>query len=604
MATTGATEVKDAESAPTVQPKGLDPIVKGFQEAFIVDLDAHKMQWELSSRLYALYRGKLPDELQGTFSKIMLNVAHSIVQERVTRLHENLFSREKDSPTLEAESPIYELLAPQAEAWLRNMMNHPSKLNMPAEFLARTLPSACVMGTAFRLPYVTHRQNESGKWLPILNSKHVDFFQILPAPNGGLINPIDRNAEDCLDHFHWIDWWTDKQIKALEKYEGFRKSDVEELLKTKPESTGEYDRAFSNQMQIVGGVSLGGTKEDWRIRMRDIEGVSGRRRVVTWFQRDRMSIIAQDRFVIYSGPNPLPGGMLPLISYYTCPDGNNVYGISGLEMVEDIIRAMMMNFNFRQDYLAQVMFPTKWIRSDVMGGKPAIDFADKPYAVHEYPTGVDIRQALHIDRMPEITPQTFQDEASYKTFLQDIYGLTDYSKGMPGRITDNRTAAGLITMVQQAQGRLSAESFMLEKFGISQEGRLLLAMGSKWFIDNDVIRVAREDGGFNWMTIEAEAIADGYTIHTHGTRFMQERDQSFQRLMSLYPLWNNDPYIDQVELRKETGQAAGVFTDVDRIVHEVSPAAGMPDEQNPMGGMSGSMTPNNRSGQRPTNRAF
>jgi hypothetical protein len=437
-----------------------------------------------------------------------------------------------------------------------------------------------------------------------------------------MINPIDRLAEDCLDHFHWIDWWTDDQIKALAKYEGFRKDNVTALLKTKPESQGEFDEAFSSQMQVIGGVSLGGTKEDWRIRMNDIEGVSGRRRVVTWFQRNRMSIIAQDNYLVYSGPNPLAGGLLPLIAYYCCPDGTNIYGISGLEMVEDIIRAMMMNFNFRQDYLAQVMFPTKWIRSDVMMNKPSSDFDDRPYAVHEYPNGVDIRQALHVDRMPEITPQTFQDEVAYKTFLQDINGLTDYTKGMPGRLTDNRTATGLVTMVRQAQGRLTSESFMLEKFGIAQECRLLLAMGSKWLLDDQLVRVSGTDGGYKWTTIETDAIADAYTVHTHGTRYMQEKDQSFQRIISLYPLWNQDPMINQVELRTQLGEAANVFSDLERLIVEPEAPEGLlaPAEQgalNPTAGMSGSMTPNNRQGriaqrntasagggQRPANRTF
>lgn len=595
-----ATENANSQSTATVQPKQLDPIVKGFQDSFILDLDCHKYQWELVSRLYALYRGKLPDELEGTFSKIMLNVGHSIVQERIARLHANLFAREFDSPSLEATSPVHELLAPQAEAWLRNMVMHPAKLNMPGEFLARTLPSVCVAGTAFRLPYVHHYQDERGKWIPVINSKHVDFFQILPGPNGGLINPLDRHAEDCLDHFHHIDWWTDDQLKSLERYEGFRKDALAECLKTKPETQGEYDRSLSQKMSVIGGVYLGSTAEDWRIRMNNIEGVSGRRRVVTWLQRNRMSIIVQDRFLVYSGPNPLRNRMLNLSAYYCCPDGTNIYGISGLEMVEDIIRAMMMNFNFRQDYLAQVMFPTKWIRSDVMGGKPSAEFADKPYAVHEYPNGVNIREALFIDRMPEITPQTFQDEMAYKMFLQDINGMTDYSRGMPGRITDNRTATGLLTMVQQAQGRLTSESFMLEQFGLADECRLLLALGAKWLIEDQVIRVSRPEGASYWTMVETDAITDGYIVHTHGTRYMQERDQAFQKIMALYPLWNQDPMIDQFELRKQTAMAAGVFTNVERLIQEEQAGLpAMPEEggMNPMRGMSGSMTPNNRQGR-------
>jgi hypothetical protein len=610
METSSATADAQAAvtTAPTTSPKGLDPTVKGYHLAFQIALEYARLRWELASRLYALWRGKLPDELQGTFSKIMLNVAHSIVRDRIPKLHENLFARD-DSPTLEPEEPLYELFRGQAEAWLRHKMNHPSELNMPGDFLRTTLPSACVFGTAYRMPYVCHVQDAKGKWQPVINSRHIDFYQIMPAPNGGLVNPVDRYTEDCLDHFFHVDWWTDEQVKQLEKYEGFRKQEATALFATKPVSQGEFDRTFEYNFNVIGGVSFGGTKEDWRVRMNDIEGVSGRRRVVTWYQRDRMSIIAQDRFLIYQGPNPMPSRMLPLVTYYTCPDLTNFFGISGLEMVEDIIRAMLMNFNFRMDYLAQVMFPAKWIRSDVMGGKPLADFQDRPYAVHEFPTGVDIKQALFIDRMPEVTPQTFQDEVAMKTFLQEIYGLSDYSRGMPGRLSDNRTATGLVTLVQQAQGALMSESFMLERYGLAQEARMLLAMASKWILEDGMVRVNRPDGGFVWATVEAQALADKYTVNTHGTRYMQQRDQSFQRLMALYPMWNQDPYVDQFELRRQTAEAAGVFTDLSRLIYEPQApmaegeSAMMPGQQmgamNPMRGMSGQMTPNNRSQRAP-----
>lgn len=593
------TATKEQVDAPTVQPKDLDPEVKQFYDTFMLDLDCHQHQWELVSRLSQLNRGKLPDELEGTFSKIMLNVAHAITQERVSKLHSNLFGKKYDWLNLEANTAFHELSLPQNEAWLRHMVEHPTKLNMSGEFLARTLPQACYAGTAFRVPYVTHIKDENNKWKAIINSKHRDFFQILPAANGGMINPLDNVSEDCLSHFHEIDWWTDDQIKSLSNYPGYKKDQVEACLKSKPLIKGDFEQVFTKQLSITGGVWFGNSRDDWRVRMNDIEGNSGRRRTVIWHRRDKMDIIVQDRFHVYSGPNPMRKGLLNLVAYHLCPDGTNIYGISSLEMVEDVIRAMMMNFNFRQDFLARVMFPTKWIRQDVMQGKPQSEFYDKPFAIHNFPTGVDINKAIYIDRMPEITPQTFQDEAAYKTFLQDINGLTDYSKGMPGRITDNRTATGLLTMVQQAQGRLTSESLILELFGISQECRLLLSLGEKYLSENQEIRVKRPEGASYWTTIEPETIQDAYTVHTAGTTYMQEKDQSFQKMMALYPLWNQRPNINQTELDTQLAQAANVFSDVQSLVMEENPSmlAGQ-EGANPMQGMSGAMTPNNQEGSR------
>jgi len=577
-------ETKDTTS-PTVQPKGLDKEVQKFRQVFEIDIDAAKPQWSLVSRLTCLYRGLLPEELNGTFSKIMLNTAFSIVQERIGLLHRNLFSRESGSPSLEANSPYFEMLKPQAEDWLRGMVNHPSKLNMPAEFLARTLPAVCIAGTAFRMPYITPSRK--------INSKHVDFFQIVPSANGGQVNPIDTESEDVLSHFHWIDWWTNDQIKSLEKYKGYDKAEAERAMTSSGTSNEDFEDAYKEVGNVIGGVQFGSSRTDWRNRMADIDGSSGRKRVVFWFQRNHLTIIVQDRYKIYSGNGPLSNGRLPLAVYHCCPWGNSIYGISGLEMVEDLIRAMMMNFNFRQDYLAKLMFPTKWIRSDIVSAKSKASFEDSPFAVHEFPVGTDIKEALWVDRMPEITPQSFQDEATYKQFLQDNYGLTDYSRGAPGRITDNRTATGLVTMVQQAQGRLTSESFILEKFGLAQELQLILAFGAKFTLEDQVVHVSRKDGGWNWTTVESDAISDSYTVQTHGTRYMQEKEQSFQKIMALYPLWNQDPMIDQYELRKEAAEAAAVFSDLSRLLVEPPPQPAMGMEAGAESGASGIMTPNN-----------
>jgi len=563
----------------TVQPKGLDPEVIKFRQVFEIDLEGCKPQWEVTSRLMALYRGLLPEELNGTFSKIMLNTAFSIVQERIGLLHKNLFAREESSPSLDANTPYFELLKPQAEDWLRDMVHHPSKLNMPAEFLARTLPEVCVAGTAFRMPYVTRsKDTETGKDVNKINSKHVDFFQIVPAVNGGLINPIDTMSEDVLPHFHWIDWWTNEQIKALEGFDGYDKQGAAEAMKAKSSSNDDYEQAYREVGNIVGGVNFGGSKSDWRTRMDTIEGMGGRKRVVCWFQRNKLTIIVQDRYKIYSGPGPLANNKLPLAVYQCCPCGNSIYGISGLAMVEDLIRAMMMNFNFSQDYLAKLMFPTKWIRSDIVSSKSKGSFQDSPYAVHEFPNGVNIKDALFIDRMPEITPQTFQSQSQYSQFIQDNYGLTDYSRGSPGRITDNRTATGLVSMIQQAQGRLTTESFILEKFGLAQELQLIMSFGAKFTLEDQVVRVSRKDGGWNWSTVESDALADSYTVRTHGTRYMAEKEQSFQKMMALYPLWNQDPMINQFELRKQTGEAAAVFQNLSELIVEPTqaPVEGMP----------------------------
>ena len=574
MAESTQTDTRTAEEkakSVTVSPKGLDKEVIAWRQVFDLDAEAVTPFWQTATRMKALYRGRLPDELNGTFSKIMLNTAYAIVQERIGLLQRNLFAQEYGSPTLTGDSPLAAMTQDQAQAWIRNMMYHPRKLNMPAEFLARTLPETCETGTAYRLPYVTMIKDDDDKPQAVINSKHVDYFQILPAASGGFINPLDRVSEDVLPHFHWIDWWTNDQIRAYSKFDGYNEEQATMALKSHPTSNESFDTRFHDVSGVVGGVDFGRSKKDYRNRMNMIDGVDGRKRTVLWFRRGKLTIIVQDRYKIYSGPGPLPNNLLPLAVYQCCPFGNSVHGISGIEMVEDLIRAHIMNFNFRSDYLAKIMFPAKWIRDDVMQGKPAASFIDRPYSTYNFPQSVqDIRKAVHYDRMPEVTPQSFQEEAVMERFIQNNYGLTDFSQGS-GRMSDNRTATGIVSLINQAQGRLITESFILEKLGLANEIQLLLSFGAKFITDDIPVETSRPDGGFDWSTVESDALAESYTVHTHSTGFMQEKDQSFQKLQTLYPLWNQDPLINQPLLREELGRAANVFRNLDAMM--VAPEA-------------------------------
>ena len=563
----------------------LDPDVRAYQQALDVYWENAQPHFELASRLIQFWRGKLPTQLDGTFSKIMVNVGHSMAQERIPRYIDNLVGQDKIF-SLTADNPMAEFFAPQAEAWLNHEMLDESRINIRANIWP-TLNSVTTAGTGFRMPFVCHNKVD-GKWEPYISSRDVDFFQILMAPNSGLVNPMDRYSEDAMDGFMYIDWWTDDQIKMLSQYKGYNKEGAEEALKSKADANGQYGNDNIDKYRVLGGVSYGGGKKDWRIRMQDIKGVQGRRRVVSWFKRDGLEIYANDYFKIYKGPNPMPNRLLPLCIYKAVPDFKNPYGISDLEMNEDLLIAFLMNFNFRADYLTQVMFPAKWIRADVMQGKSPSEFDYRQDAVHVFPESRQgIRDMVYYDRMPEITPQTFMDEDRMKMMLSEVGGMPNYSKGSPSQGTlENRTATGIVSLIQQAEGRLTAESLALEEFGLRQEGRLLLSMAENVIHRDLFVRLSKPEAGFQWTTIEADALADQYTVHVHGTRHMAQRQQQFQQLMALYPLWNQDPSVDQDELKQRIGEAAGINNLDALLVGSQGAPQGMMGEEAGMAGQA------------------
>lgn len=533
----------------------VNQIVRDFREAFRLSADFCSPHFEVAARHYALWRGKKPWQLEGTTSKIMLNTAFGICQDRAPKLKKNIFSGE-DFLSLDSIHPRFDSGKDQAEAWLQNLYKDESQLNIIAE-IEPTLQSVTAMGTAYRMPFA--RPTNDGRWQ--VTSRDIDFFQILPAPVGGRINPQDRNSDDCLPYYFYVDWMTNDQIKALSKYPGYQKDQAEACLASKINNVGSMDDQYREISSIIGGVNYGTGKNDWRTRLNDTERgkKNGRRRVVHWKLRDEWIIIAQDTYMIYKGLPSLGKGLLDLTRWRLTNDFSNWFGIGSLEMVEDLIIAVLMNFGYRMDHLARIMFPTKWIRDDVMGDKPESDFFDRPFAVHTFPTSVQrFSDAVVVDRIPEVSEQSFIDEDRLKGMMESVNGAPNIPDTMGKSHGIGNTATGAVGFLNQVSGRLESESMLLEYGGLAQEARLLLILADKYINDEEFIRTPKSRNGTGWMEIDSDYLTDGYIVKTHGTKNTADQEQAFQRMLALYPMWNADPMIDPYEFRRAVADASGV----------------------------------------------
>jgi len=558
-------------------PDSLDATVAAFREEFLVSSEFCKPHFELAARHQALWRGKKPWQLDGTASKVMLNIAFGICQDRLPKLKKNIFGGE-NFLSLDSIHPRYDSGREQAEAWIRNLYKDESQLNILAE-IEPTLQSTLVTGTGYRMPYA--RKTRDGRWQ--ISVRDADFYQVLPAAGGGRINPMNTDSDDCLPYYFFVDWMTNEQIKALEKYPGYQKDQAEKCMATDMQNVGHIDNQYQELFSIVGGVNYGTGKNDWRTRMNDtVRGKeTGRRRVVNWFRRDKWIIIAQDSYRIYEGPPPMGKGLLNLVQYRLTNDFTNWFGIGSLEMVEDLIITILLNFGYRLDHLGRVMFPTKWIRSDVMNGRPESDFYDRPYAIHEFPVGVQrITDAVNYDRAPEISEQTFIEEDRLKAMLETVNGAPNYAEAMGKSHGVGASATGAVSFINQVAGRVESESMLLEYGGLAQEARLDLILADKFINDEEFIHTPKSSNGTGWMMIDPDYLTDGYIVKTHGTKTTGDQEQAFQRMLALYPMWNQDPEIDQFELKTTIADASGV-PNLTKVVKPPQP------ENIPPGGQGG-----------------
>ena len=579
----------------------LHPTVKFYRDCMEASLDYCEKHFRLATRMYRLWRGYMPEAIDLTFSKIMVNSAHAAVQDRIPKQLANLFSDGKPFDVL-ANNPQSEFHKDEAARWLNDFFMSPSKLNIQRSIIP-TLQGVNIMGTGYRMPCIRHRKVDPAAgakkgakptWEEVITSRDVDLFQIFPSPLGGEINPMDRWASDSLEWFIYQEWMTDDQIKAFSQYDGWNEAEAAKCFKEYHETESTVDGSLHEKYTILAGLDYGPEGQDYRKKLNDIEGRSKKRRVAHMFNREKWQVIVQDSFLVYEGKSPMGDGILPLVKYATTPDLKEWFGIGAIEMLEDLYITQALNTNFRFDYLAKAMFPAKWIRDDIMAGRPESDFYDRPYATHSFPVGVDIQKALWVDRMPEINQQTFLEDDRLQAMLQEIGGLPNYQRGLSNSAPSNDTASGIISLIQQAQGRLGMESLNLEWDGLAQEGRLVLMLAQKYITEAVPVQTKGDDG-WDWTVIDPIAFEGEYTVVTHGTRFIEQKEQAFQKIIAMYPNLMNDPGIDQAELKKQTLSKMGVFDNPEKLVLPPNPAGqGMGGPSTAPGGAASPMDITNR----------
>ena len=550
----------------------LDPRITAFRDSYFAGVEYARPYWEAYARLYELWRGRPPDELQGTYSKINLALFHSTVQDRLPKLYENIFSTQ-NFVSLRADTPVAEFAKKPAEAWLKEVLC--DQINLPGTIMP-TLQTVLIGGTGYRMPYATYDADGELK----IGSRDIDFFHVIPAPLGGQLNPWDNEQENAVPWVMVIDWMPEAKIKRMAEKGVFDKEATRKLLDVYANDVWLEDQ-YRNSFSTVGKLKYL-DEQGWRMRMRNIkeDPSTKSRRVVHWIRRDRHLIIGEDAYVLYDGENG--DGVIPLAKYTMCPDRNGWFGIPYLQIQEDILKAIIMNFNLRMDNLLHTLFPRDWIPKELAeaGRYTEKDFLPKPYDVKFYNIaslrGARLQDAIFTDRRKDVSPQTFMDEDRMKAFLQKIAGMAETTQSL-GDVVGNKTATGVTSLLAELSGRPNMESSILEYTGLREECELLLAFGRKHILEPQKVRMRGSEDGFDWGVVEPDDIQQDFTVETHGTRYLAEKNQSIQRLLAFYPLWNNNPVWDQYELNKQAATVADVLPDPDAAL--ISPESAMSQQQ-------------------------
>jgi len=560
--------------------------IRDFRVALEINRDFNRPFFQDGVRYYRLFAGVLPPEIDGTFSKVMLSFPYAIVDTELVQYMKAMMMGD-EWLRARALSHRYEPDAKTVTRWLKFQMQKVQQFQKTA---IPTMQSTSIFGNGYRLyshSYVKKTVEESvanviemGMVDPaqpvrkekrtisrgVIAGEYINYFNVLPSPSGGEVNPSPGTLEAGLDNLIVYVYPTKEWFEGEVKKGNFDKDETARMLKTNgtnisADHTMEYKQELTN---FNSGWNQFSTPE-WIQKMNSMHSnLTHRYRAAFFFQRDKWMVIGEDNYVLYSGKPLLDNGIWPLANFRSGYDLDSFHGVSLLGVVEDLLISMILNFNMRLDYLAGKFYPPKYAPQaliDELGGDTsALDW--QPYKVipyqHQAYAG-RLQEMIFSDESADMDQQAFVEQDQMNNYLEDVIAQHGSES-----ISGNTATVGQ-SLISKDVARSMQRALIVDETGVRDSASLTLLFGAKYVNDNEIIDTGAD--GLPWEKIDHQAINEGYGIEVAGARSMVQAEETFKRQLSVAPMLLGDPDIrGQVEMKRQI-LSQGRFKDVDLIVN-------------------------------------
>jgi len=587
-------------------------ILKTYLAAIDQSVEYTRPYFEKFIRFYRLFAGELPPELDGTFSKVMLNIAYQMVETELPH-SSRAFLTAEDWVDMVAREPELEIFADIAKKWLVYQMEDVQ--NVPVSFVA-PVQSTHIFGTGYRvyghkfidkvqtrrvedqiemgIP-ISYKDQVERTTRSVISGQYASVFSMFPSPVGGMVNAMDDGQEGAVRWLIWVHYKGEKELKKLAELPGWNKEQIGKMLERRHGSGATHPaEEYEQQIAQTKGLWKQFATPDWIRNSRSGDYKTERQFMCSWFwQRDRWTCIGENYWVLYDGP-PIVD-CFPVAKFTAGFDLDNWFGRGLIELSEDLILSIILNLNHRLDYLAGTMHPPTWVPEtvvDYLGGDLS-KMDPEPYQTIPYPDRIEnIQNAVWHDRFPEISNQAFLEDEGLQRMLQKIAGQPDVYNAMGGggRIGDIG-ATGVVSMIDQSVARSIMRAINVENTGVRESAWLTLKYGAKYKNTDEKIRV-KGANGWPWENIPHEAITDGYGISITGTRSLNLAEETFKKMMMAAQIVIGNPAAPgQAEVLRQLLPKAG-YDNIDAIT-------GGSENQGPPLMLEGAQLPDTQGAQMP-----
>jgi len=268
--------------------------------------------------------------------------------------------------------------------------------------------------------------------------------------------------------------------------------------------------------------------------------------VLEYWDKDKIYVIGARKIVLKEEDNPF-SGLLPFIMARYIPVQHELYGIGIPEISETLQDELNTVRNQRMDNVNLIIN-----RMFVANKYADIDFDQ----LVSYPGNViltnDVNAIQPLDTR-DITKSAYQEEEIIKRDIDNAVGEYEYSRGaLPPR---KETATGIVRLQQAASVRFDTVVKMLEFTVIRNIAKMFLWLDYTFMPKAMLKSVLGED---DYISLEAdtffaqepEEMLKQYHFQPMGSSTTAIKEVRIQQIMQAYKLFNQDPMIDQFELRK------------------------------------------------------
>ncbi len=391
-------------------------------------------------------------------------------------------------------------------------------------------------------------------------SKVLEFFKECVIYGTSFLKVIPRFGDDDLVSFNYIDV---EPIDLFNIFPDYRATSIRRMkyiiqlsymdlddLQTL-ETQGFYKDVKKVEDQLENAINVDEYKRErlTDIGILDEYGFDANRKIVEvleYWDKNKIYTIGARKVILKEEDNPFDG-LLPFLMARYIPVQHELYGIGIPEIAEDLQTELNTVRNQRMDNVNLI------INRMFIANKYADINLDQ---LVSYPGNViltnDINAIQALDTR-DVTKSAYMEEEIIKQDIDNSTGNYSYARGAPPERRE--TATGIVRLQQASDVRFDTVVKMLEFTVIRHIAKMFLWLDYQFLPKEELEKILGEEDYMGLMADKfyaqpVDVMLKQYLFQPMGSSTTALREVRIQQVMQAYQLFNQDPQINQTELKK------------------------------------------------------